>query len=105
MTCACNVRKMFIHQHVIIIITVSGQGEQTGVEKIHARCAEVKPSLCLQVAWSNEQYKSSLFFASLQYDTLYVDKKCYKYNPVEGRVVEHTVNSNILRMTEDIDSN
>merc|ERR1712232_1174754 len=25
-----------------------------------------------------------------QYDTLYVDKKCYKYNPVEGRVVEHT---------------
>ena len=30
--------------------------------------------------------------ASLQYDTLYIDKKCYKYNPVEGRVVEHTVN-------------
>ena len=29
---------------------------------------------------------------SLQYDTLYIDKKCYKYNPVEGRVVEHTVN-------------
>ena len=28
---------------------------------------------------------------NLQYDTLYVDKKCYKYNPVEGRVVEHTV--------------
>ena len=27
---------------------------------------------------------------SLQYDTLYVDKKCYKYNPVEGRVLEHT---------------
>ena len=48
---------------------------------------------------------SALYIASLQYDTLYVDKKCYKYNPVEGRVVEHTVNSNILRMTEDIDSN
>ena len=27
---------------------------------------------------------------NLQYDTLYVDKKCYKYNPVEGRVLEHT---------------
>ena len=25
---------------------------------------------------------------SLQYDTLYVDKKCYKYSPAEGRVVE-----------------
>ena len=28
---------------------------------------------------------------NLQYDTLYVDKKCYKYNPVQGRVVEHMV--------------
>ena len=27
---------------------------------------------------------------SLQYDTLYVDKKCFKYNPLEGRVLEHT---------------
>ena len=27
---------------------------------------------------------------NLQYDSLYVDKKCFKYNPVEGRVVEHS---------------
>ena len=27
---------------------------------------------------------------SLQYDTLYVDKKCYKYSPLEGKVVEHS---------------
>ena len=28
---------------------------------------------------------------SLQYDKLYVDKKCYIFNTAEGRVVEHTV--------------
>ena len=28
---------------------------------------------------------------SLQYDTLYIDKKCYKYSPIEGRVVELAV--------------
>ena len=27
--------------------------------------------------------------SNLKYDTLYVDKKCYKYNPEKKRVVEH----------------
>ena len=33
---------------------------------------------------------------SLNYDTLYVDKKCWKYNAAEGRVVEHTVSVDTL---------
>ena len=39
---------------IIMIINMSGQGEQTGAEKIHARCSEVKPSLCLQVAYGQD---------------------------------------------------
>ena len=27
---------------------------------------------------------------NLQYDCLFVDKRCYKYSPAEGRVVEQT---------------
>ena len=38
----------------IMIINMSGQGEQTGAEKIHARCPEVKPSLCLRVAYGQD---------------------------------------------------
>ena len=41
---------------------------------------------------------------NLQYDTLYVDKKCYKYSPLEGKVVEHSAaavspHSNILTIS------
>ena len=42
---------------IINIITVtlssnlSGQGEQTGTQKIHARCSSLEPSLCLQVSF------------------------------------------------------
>ena len=32
---------------------------------------------------------------SMQYDKLYVDKKCYTYNTAEGRVVENTVSGTL----------
>ena len=38
---------------------------------------------------------------SLQHDTLYVDKRCYRYSATEGRVVEHTVGE-ILNFVSDI---
>ena len=51
------------------------------------------PACVCRLALSNKYQSIFDIFTSLQYDTLYIDKKCYKYNSVEGRVVEHTVKS------------